>query len=329
MNSFAPSYLPLAMGPDGQIPASDALLASDGIGAPFMPADPLAPAAFTITRPAQQTVPLVVCSPHSGHYYPPAFVAQSKLDAHTLRRSEDAHVQHLFADAPQVGAPLLCANFPRAYLDANREPYELDPAMFDGPLPAHANTRSPRVQAGLGTIARMVANGADIYRDRLSVTEAEQRIARCYRPYHAALGQLVEETCQSFGYCLVIDCHSMPSGLPVNGDTSRRRPLNDIVLGDCHGSSCARPLTALAHQILLENDLRVTRNTPYAGGFTTRHYGRPAQRVHALQIEISRHLYMNEATYQPRPAFDALRQIMHSLLTRLAALPADALLAAP
>lgn len=287
---------------------------------PFVLNEAGAPAAFTIVTPAQQTVPLVVASPHSGHFYPQSFIAQSKLDAHMLRRSEDAHVQKLFAAAPACGAPLLMANFPRAYLDANREPYELDPAMFDGPLPDYANTRSPRVLAGLGTIARMVANGINIYRGKLKVAEAEQRITACYRPYHSALESLIAQTQQRFGYCLVLDCHSMPSGLPLSNEPPRRRPLTDIVLGDCHGSSCARSMTGLAHQVLLEQELRVTRNTPYAGGFTTRHYGCPTAGVHVLQVEISRHLYMHEGSYQPLPEFEQVAQAMTVLLQAIACL---------
>lgn len=283
--------------------------------------DGVLPAPVEVTSPARQTVPLVFASPHSGDVYPAAFVAASRLDAQTLRRSEDAHVHDLFADAPARGAPLLRATFPRAYLDPNREAYELDPSMFDGPLPRHVNTRSPRVLAGLGTIPRMVATGHDIYRGKLSVAEAEDRIDRCYRPYHAALADMIQRTRAVFGCCLVIDCHSMPSSTGQDGGAAAA----DFVLGDNHGVSCARLVPAAVQQVLEAQGYRVTRNAPYAGGYTTRHYGQPSQGVHTLQIEINRRLYMDERSYARLPGFAALRRQMAEVIGALAALPADRL----
>lgn len=274
-----------------------------------------APVPVEILRPAAQLLPVVLASPHSGRLYPDEFVASSRLDPITLRRSEDAHVDILFGDGPSLGIPLIRATFPRAYLDANREPYELDPAMFDGPLPDYVNSRSPRVAAGLGTIARIVANGSEIYRDKLSVREAEWRITNCYKPYHAALAGLIEETRERFGFCILIDCHSMPSGLiGSQGIPPSPRPGADFVLGDCHGTSCHRQLTAAVFNLLTGMGYHTARNAPYAGGFTTRHYGAPVANVHALQIEISRHLYMNERTYEPTATFDRLREEICDIL---------------
>lgn len=280
---------------------------------------PLAP--VEVFPPARQTVPLVFASPHSGDHYPAAFVADARLDAQTLRRSEDAHVHALFADAPLLGAPLLRATFPRAFLDPNREPYELDPGMFDGPLPRHANTRSPRVLAGLGTIPRMVASGHDIYRRKLHPDEAEARIAGFYRPYHAALRDLIDRTMAAFGCCLVVDCHSMPSG-QAGGLGSGGA---DFVLGDNHGVSCARVVPAAVQDTLEARGYSVARNAPYAGGYTTRHYGRPSRGVHTLQIEINRRLYMDERTYDRLPTFDRLRQDLAAVIRALAALPPECL----
>lgn len=275
-----------------------------------------------ILRPATQTVPLVVASPHSGCRYSDAFLAASKLDPVTLRRSEDAHVHRLSAAAPGLGAPLIHALFPRAYLDANREPYELDPAMFADPLPTYANVRSPRVAAGLGTIARLVGNGSDIYRRKLTFAEAEERIDTCYRPYHDALAALVEETRQRFGFCILVDCHSMPSGLVgSHGIPPAARPGADFVLGDCHGSSCHRLVSNTAHATLVGAGFRTARNAPYAGGFTTRHYGAPKQNVHVIQVEIGRHLYMNEETYAPlEPGFSRVAAMLSQLFTTLGGL---------
>ena len=252
---------------------------------------------WDLASPREQSMPVVFASPHSGTAYPQAFVASSRLTPLALRKSEDSYVDELFAGVADEGAPLLKALFPRAYVDPNREPFELDPSMFEDALPDYANTRSPRIAAGLGTIARVVANGEEIYRGKLAFTEALKRVNEFYRPYHGALKRLIEGTLARFGVCVLIDCHSMPSiGGPMDEDAGRRR--FDIVLGDCHGTSCAPALVELVERLLSEAGYQVVRNHPYAGGFTTRHYGAPAGRVHALQIEINRALYMNEATLE-------------------------------
>ena len=276
---------------------------------------------LTVLAPAEQTRPLVFASPHSGRIYPPEFVAASRLDPIGLRRSEDSFVDELFACAPAHGAPLLAALFPRAFCDPNREPYELDPAMFSGPLPAQANTRSPRVAAGLGTIARVVANGADIYRDKLPVAEAERRIAAYYRPYHSRLRELVDATRRRFGWSLLVDCHSMPSvGGPLDRDAGLSRV--DVVLGNCYGGSCAPAIILAVEEGFRSQGYRVVRNTPYAGGFTTRHYGQPRTGSHALQIELNRALYMDEDAHAKIPGFAALAAAIDLVVAGLAELAA-------
>ena len=275
-------------------------------------ADPV----FDIVLPKPQRAAAVFASPHSGRDYPPDFLAQSALDAETLRRSEDSYVDELFDTAPEHGAPLLRALFPRAYLDVNRGPYELDPAMFDAPLPPYVNSKSPRVAAGLGTIARLVGTGAEIYKIKLSFAEVEERINRLYHPYHAALSDLVDSTVERFGCCLLIDCHSMPSAGGEDDLTGF-----DVVLGDCYGAACAPSVVTTTESFLRHKGYAVARNTPYAGGFTTRHYGRPAAGRHVLQIEVNRRLYMDETTHQKLPAFDRVRADIEELiviLTRLA-----------
>ena len=248
---------------------------------------------FEVLAPQEQTAPVVFASPHSGRVYPQDFLDASRLDATAIRRSEDAFIDELFASAVSHGAPLLRANFPRAYMDPNREAYELDPAMFIGRLPDYVNTRSPRVAAGLGTIAKVVASGEEIYATKLPFSEVERRLLRCYRPYHAALARLIEDTKAKFGACLLVDCHSMPSiGGPTDADPGLRRV--DVVLGDRFGTACARELVVGADDLLTDLGLVVTRNDPYAGGFTTRHYGKPGEGIHALQIEVNRSLYMDE-----------------------------------
>lgn len=277
------------------------------------------PVSFVLHRPEHQTVPLVFASPHSGRDYLPQFLAESRLDPRALRRSEDSFVEELFADVPVLGAPLLAATFPRVYCDANREPWELDPGMFDGPLPDWVNSASPRVGVGLGTIARVVSSGEPVYRRRLPFAEAEARIRNCWQPYHGMLAALIEETRNRFGACLLVDCHSMPAqpgGIPG---------APEIVLGDAHGTACAPRVTRLAEETLSGLGYRVRRNDPYAGGYVTRHYGRPREGVHALQIEIARGLYMNEALIERSAALPRVRAHMARLAEALARLPVSAL----
>lgn len=274
-----------------------------------------------VFAPAKQTVPVVFASPHSGRAYPADFVAASRLDPHALRRSEDSFVEELFACAPRHGAPLLAACFPRAFCDANREPYELDPTMFAGRLPEHANTRSPRVAAGLGTIAKVVASGADIYPGKLPVTEIERRVSRYYRPYHRRLRDLLDTTRRGFGWALLVDCHSMPSvGGPMDRDSGLSRV--DVVVGDCFGAACAAPIVAVVEQAFRELGYRVVRNTPYAGGFTTRNYGQPRSGIHALQIEMNRALYMDEEAHAKTEGFNRLAADLDRVVAALAQLVA-------
>jgi N-formylglutamate amidohydrolase len=248
-------------------------------------------------------------------------VAASALDPLSLRKSEDAFVDDLFASAPALGAPLLKALFPRALLDPNREAWELDPAMFDEPLPHYVNTESPRVAAGLGTIAKVVASGAEIYRGKLSFAEARRRVEKLYEPYHAALAALVARTKAKFGRCILIDCHSMPSmGGPA--DTEGSAPRVDFVLGDCFGNSCAPVVTATVERALENLGYRTVRNLPYSGGHTTRFYGKPNDGIHALQIEINRRLYMDETTHKKRAGFARLQDHLGDVVGALAALPA-------
>ena len=272
---------------------------------------------WSIATPPEQTVPLVFASPHSGRRYPQDLLAASPLDPLALRRSEDAFVDELYAGAPGCGAPLLKSHFPRVFLDCNREPYELDPGMFAGPLPAYVNSRSPRVAAGLGTIARVIATGEDVYRRPLAVEAALARIRGHYFPYHEALKGLIEETRARFGVCLLIDCHSMPSvGGPMDADPGSRRV--DIVLGNCFDSACSPAITAFAETVLRDLGYAVRRNIPYAGGFTTRHYGRPGDGVHALQIEINRALYMDERRISRLSGFADTAERIGRLITALA-----------
>ncbi|WP_297105255.1 N-formylglutamate amidohydrolase [uncultured Devosia sp.] len=276
--------------------------------------------AFETVRPRRLVAPVVFNSPHSGRVYPERFLAMARLDHLSIRQSEDAFVDELFARAPHLGAPLLRAHFPRAYLDVNREPWELDPTMFVEPLSDRFNTTSPRVAAGLGTLARVVAENKPIYRERLTLEDARMRIEGIYHPYHAALQKLLSESVARFGLAVLIDCHSMPR-LGRHGE----RATPDIVLGDRYGTTCAAPLVDLVETVFSSAGLRVARNRPYAGGFCTRAYGRPQHGVHALQIEISRHLYMNEVTLEKNAGFETVRTLIEQLIRTLVGLDLAAL----
>jgi len=272
--------------------------------------DPVEPdQPFEIVEPERLTSPLVFNSPHSGRCYSPGFLDQSRLDLPRLRRAEDNFVDELFLPVTGLGAPLLHATFPRSFLDVNREPYELDPRMFEGRLPAFANTRSVRVAGGLGTIPRIVGENMDIYAARLPVSEALTRIARYHRPYHTALRRLIQRAQRVFGVALLIDCHSMPSVSVAR----EAQPRADIVLGDRYGSACSPVLIDRFETAARRLGYVVVRNKPYAGGFITEHYGEPNDGVHALQIEINRALYIDEETLEKHHGFEPLKADLLSI----------------
>jgi len=295
------------------------------------------PAAFEVLHPARQAVPLVFASPHSGQHYPDDLMAASELPEILLRRSADNFVDQLFAAAPAHGAPLLRAAYARAYLDLNREPWELDPGMFAEDLPSHVNATSLRVAGGLGTIPRLAADGQDIYRGKLDFAEVGQRLNKVYFPYHHCLARMLEDCQRVFGHCLLIDCHSMPSssgpasngrGGGEDGGHGNVRPSPtggqrraDIVLGDRFGTACAPELIDCVHDVLSALGFAVQRINPYAGGFTTYHYGRPGAGVHALQIEINRRLFMDEEQVVPAPGMARMEAAMTAVIEALCRLP--------
>jgi N-formylglutamate amidohydrolase len=274
---------------------------------------------FEILRPSVQSAPFVFCSPHSGRIYPSCLLAASQLDARSLRKSEDCYVDQLFDMVADLGAPLIAARFPRAYLDVNREPYELDPELFGRPLPNYANSQSMRVAGGLGTIARIVADAEEIYAPHRRPTLADglTRIELLYRPFHAALAALIRETQGVFGYAVLIDCHSMPSQAPTGAGAQSQTGRPQIVLGDRFGASCDAKLTRMTRDALTEVGLETHLNRPYAGGFITEHYGRPFRGVHALQIEINRSLYLDEKSLERTEGFVEVRRKLLAVTARL------------
>src|SRR6202171_3926794 len=268
---------------------------------------------FEILEPVEWRGPAVFNSPHSGHIYPREFVATARLELATLRRSEDTFVDELFFGVVGRGYPLMRAHFPRCFVDVNREPYELDPRMFDGRLPSFANTRSMRVAGGLGTVARVVGDAQEIYDQRIPVDDALRRIEALYKPYHRALRRLVTRIHRDFGAAVLVDCHSMPS----TAGPKDERPRADIVIGDRYGTSCLGAVVDTIEAILRQRGYTVSRNKPYAGGFITEHYGNPAAGLHSVQLEINRGLYMDERRFERSKAFSAVARDLEIISDRL------------
>ena len=276
---------------------------------------------FEAIEPEACRGPLLFNSPHSGRVYPREFLQTSRLDLATLRRSEDSFVDDLIAGLTPRGYPVMRAHFPRCYVDVNREPYELDPRMFDGRLPSFANTRSMRVAGGLGTVARVVGDAQEIYDQRISVAEALHRIDTLYKPYHRALRRLFMRLHREFGAAMLIDCHSMPSST----GTRDERPRADLVIGDRYGTSCVPIIIETIEQCMRGFGYAVSRNKPYAGGVITEHYGNPTTGLHAIQIEINRALYMDERRYERSSEFPRLANEFEQLSDRLAEIPLEEL----
>ena len=271
---------------------------------------------FALVLPGDPPAPFVFASPHSGRDYPDELMAAAALDRSAIRSSEDAFVDQLISAAPAHGVGLIAARYARAFVDVNREAYELDPSMFEDELPAFARGRTARVAAGLGSIARIVGEGQEIYRRKLTFAEASLRIEAVHRPYHQALAGLLEATHRRHGRAALIDWHSMPSA--ASGDYAHGRKGCDMVLGDRFGSACAPALTRMVERELETMGYRVARNAPYAGGYTTEFYGRPADGLHALQIEINRALYLDETGLKPNAGFARLKRDLERLVATLA-----------
>lgn len=269
--------------------------------------------AYILHRPGQQTCPVVFSSPHSGRIYPPDFLQDSALDSHAIRSSEDAFIDQLFGAAPALGAPLLAARAPRAFVDLNRGPDELDPAVIEGvDRPAH----NPRISSGLGVIPRVVAGGRHIYRGKMARAQAEARLQSFWHPWHDALRGLIEETRETFGKAVLFDCHSMPheaADLQSRGG----QPGPQIVLGDRFGASAGRDVVDQIAGAFEAAGLRVSRNMPFAGAYITQAYGRPSRNVHAVQIEIDRQLYMDEARIEPHGGFEGFRQLITGVIAEV------------
>lgn len=282
--------------------------------------------AYTLSSPKRRTTSVVFASPHSGRAYTHDFLKRSTLNENEVRSSEDAYVDQLLSAVPDHGAPLIAAQAPRAFLDLNRAPDELDPALIEG---VRRMSHNPRVASGLGVIPRVVANGRAIYRGKLTLTEAHRRISDHWRPYHDQLQTLLDQSINTFGEAILIDCHSMPHEALENvGPPGATRP--HIVLGDRFGASASPAIVAQVEATFSDAGFRVARNMPFAGAFITQHYGKPNRKQHAVQVEIDRALYMNEATLTQHDGFDDFKAKLTIAIAGIAAIgrPAEDRLAA-
>ncbi len=269
--------------------------------------------AFNLYRPEQRISSVVFASPHSGNEYPAEFMRWVLLDELQIRSSEDAHVDQLFAAVPSMGAPFLCARAPRAYIDLNRAPEELDPALIEG---VRRMSHNARVASGLGVIPRVVSNGRPIYSGKISLGEAHKRVSTYWRPYHDMLQTLLDESQNTFGEAILIDCHSMPHEALENvGPSGSTRP--DVVIGDRFGAAAASEVVDRIEAAFSNAGLRVARNMPFAGAYIAQHYGRPSRKQHAVQVELDRSLYMDEKTLKPTPQFEPFRAALGGVIAEL------------
>lgn len=282
--------------------------------------------AFHLHRPVQRTTSVVFASPHSGRHYPAQFLKRIILDEQQIRSSEDAFVDDLFAAAVDQGAPFLTAHWPRAYLDLNRGADELDPAVIAG---VYRSGHNPRVAGGLGVIPRVVSNGRPIYRGKLPLDEVHARLATIWRPYHDQLQTLIDESLKSFGEAILIDLHSMPHNALGSAGLGRgARP--DVVLGDRFGAAASPSVVDQIAAAFSAAGFKVARNMPFAGAYICKHYGRPSRQQHAVQVEIDRSLYMDEARVAPNADYDSVKQRLTAVLGELAKIgrPRERVLAA-
>ncbi|WP_420585301.1 N-formylglutamate amidohydrolase [Ruegeria sp.] len=271
-------------------------------------------APYVLDMPTRRTSCVVFSSPHSGRNYPDALMNRTVLSRNVIRSSEDAFVDQLFSAATAFGAPIISATVPRAYLDLNRSADELDPALIQG---ARRSGHNPRVASGLGVIPRVVANGRAIYRGKLTMDEASLRIDTCWRPYHARIKSLLAESHEAFGQAILVDCHSMPHEAVVMARNSHtKRP--DVVLGDRFGASASSEVVDLIEAAFAAAGLSVARNAPFAGAYVTQTYGRPGRQQHAIQIEIDRALYMDEAKVEPNENFAAFQALLRDVISEIA-----------
>jgi N-formylglutamate deformylase len=264
-------------------------------------------------------IPLVLDSPHSGQHYPADF--GFSCDRATLRMAEDTDVDDLFDIAPSLGATLVCAEFPRSYLDPNRRVEDVDTSLIDGHWP-HPVDLSPKTRSGIGLIWRVLGDNSLVYARKLSVAEVERRIDRCHAPYWAAVTSAINAAYARHGRVMHINCHSMPAEAGVTSWVKLGTRFADVVLGDRDGSTCAPAFTALLAEACRAEGLSVAINDPYKGVELVKQFGRPHENRHSIQLEINRRLYMHEPTRARNENYNALKAAMQRVMGKVAAFAA-------
>jgi N-formylglutamate deformylase len=268
---------------------------------------------FKYIAPERLCSSVVFCSPHSGRDYSQSFLEGAIIDSHQIRSSEDAFVDQLFDCAPDIGAAFLVANIPRAYVDLNRRADEMDGALVEG---VRKSVSNPRVVSGLGVIPRVVAEGRAIQSGKMTMAQAQARLEQFYYPYHAKLRQVLDHTRDKFRQAILIDCHSMPRGATADM-VVRGGGRPDVVLGDRFGASCSKAVMDVVEAAFVAQGFSVSRNVPFAGAYIVQEYGRPSVGQHAVQVELDRSLYMDEAAIERNAQFDETRARLQAVVRTL------------
>ena len=260
-------------------------------------------------------IPLVLDSPHSGRQYPADF--GFSCDLAQLRKAEDTDIDDLYSFTPMLGATLVCAEFPRSYLDPNRRIEDVDTSLIDGHWP-HPVDHSPKTKSGIGLVWRLLGDNSPIYSRQLSVAEVQQRIAQCHAPYWAALTGAIDAAHAQHGRVLHINCHSMPAEAGAASWVKPGTKFPDVVLGDRDGSTCAPAFTAMLAEAFRAEGLSVAVNDPYKGVELVKQFGRPSENRHSIQVEVNRRLYMNEATRERSANYAVLKAVLEQVMGKVA-----------
>lgn len=259
--------------------------------------------------------PIVLSSPHSGNLFPPEFLENSALSEKELRSSEDCFVTEIIKQASDAGIPLISMNIPRTFVDANRDKIEIDDKMFFDAPQSSTNAGSRRCRVGLGVIHRIVYPNKNIYDGLLSYQEGMERIKYVYDAYHKRLKQLVDKCVRKFGFCLLVDCHSMPS--MICNIMNEEKPL-DFCICTLFDESCPTQMSEFLSKALEKFDYRVEFNRPYAGAYIAFNYCQPRKNIYTLQLEINRSLYMNEKALTKNKNFQSVSSNISQSILALA-----------
>ena len=275
-------------------------------------------AAFSLLQSEQPAIPIVIAAPHGGRLYPEDVVNRMRDPGRAMLKLEDRLIDLLATEvAHTTGAPLIVAHAPRAMIDLNRSPDDIDWAMIAGPprsdYPGGGVNR--RARTGLGLVPRRLPGMGEIWKARLAREELDARIGTIHKPYHLALGNLLERVRDEWGAVLLIDLHSMPPLKPAGAG----QETAEFVIGDRFGASCGDGLAAGALTFLAAAERRVAHNRPYSGGYVLDRHGAPRRNIHALQIEVCRSAYLDAEMREIGPRFAGVARLLAQLVRSLAA----------